>query len=119
MFFFATRYSLLLAGQHAHSMSAQHVLHDNASSMIMSLNLRSHSHAVVWAYRRNSGGLCRSLTKLLKDKVQVRLPRSWGGVFRNDYDHRDFCAIGASAGAASAPYFILTNVTSLDKCKLT
>ena len=43
--------------------------------------------------------LRRSLTRLLKGRVEVRLPRTWGGVFRNDYDHRDFCAIGASAGA--------------------
>ena len=45
----------------------------------------------------------------------MRLPRSWGGIFRNDYDHRDFCAIGASAGAASAPCLIMTNAISLDK----
>lgn len=45
----------------------------------------------------------------------MRLPRSWGGIFRNDYDHRDFCAIGASAGAALAPCFILTNANSSDK----
>ena len=48
---------------------------------------------------RGCAWLRRSLTRLLKGKVEVRLPRTWGGVFRNDYDHRDFCAIGASAGA--------------------
>ncbi len=30
----------------------------------------------------------------------VRLPRKWGGYFRNDADHRDFAAIGTAAGAA-------------------
>ena len=45
----------------------------------------------------------------------MRLPRNWGGIFRNDYDHRDFCAIGASAGAASAPCLSMTNAISLDK----
>ena len=54
--------------------------------------------------------LRRSLTRLLKGKVEVRLPRTWGGVFRNDYDHRDFCAIGASAGAANSALFLLRAV---------
>lgn len=43
-------------------------------------------------------GQHRSLTKLLRGKREVKLPRSWGGFFRNDYDHRDFTAIGAAAG---------------------
>ena len=47
-------------------------------------------------------GLCRSLTKLFGNRFQVRLPHKWGGLFRNDYDHRDFCAIGASAGQCSS-----------------
>ena len=48
-------------------------------------------------------GQHRSLTKLLRGKGEVKLPRSWGGHFRNDYDHRDFTAIGAAAGEASSP----------------
>ena len=54
--------------------------------------------------------LRRSLTRLLKGKVEVRLPRTWGGVFRNDYDHRDFCAIGASAGAQRSVLYLLRAV---------
>ena len=42
----------------------------------------------------------RSLTKLLRGRWKVQLPRSWGGYFRNDYDHRDFVSIGAAAGPA-------------------
>jgi hypothetical protein len=41
----------------------------------------------------------RFLTKLIGGWRDVKLPRSWGGYFRNDFDHRDFAAIGASAGA--------------------
>ncbi|CAL8469782.1 g9324 [Coccomyxa elongata] len=44
----------------------------------------------------------RSLTKLLRGKREVKLPRSWGGFFRNDYDHRDFTAVGAAAGMSVA-----------------
>lgn len=31
----------------------------------------------------------------------VRLPRRWGGYFRNDADHRDFASIGTAAGVLS------------------
>ncbi|KAK9915224.1 hypothetical protein WJX75_006445 [Coccomyxa subellipsoidea] len=44
----------------------------------------------------------RSLTKLLGGRCEVKLPRSWGGFFRNDFDHRNFSAIGAAAGMATA-----------------
>lgn len=47
--------------------------------------------------------LRRSLTKLFGNRFEVRLPHKWGGRFRNDYDHRDFCAIGASAGERLHP----------------
>ena len=54
--------------------------------------------------------LRRSLTRLFKGRFEVRLPRTWGGVFRNDYDHRDFCAIGASAGAQRFILYLLRSV---------
>ena len=34
--------------------------------------------------------------------LRFSLPRSWGGYFRNDADHRDFVAIGTAAGVATA-----------------
>eukprot|EP01025_Chloroclados_australasicus_P012437 TRINITY_DN1572_c0_g1_i2.p1 TRINITY_DN1572_c0_g1~~TRINITY_DN1572_c0_g1_i2.p1 ORF type:complete len:958 (-),score=133.08 TRINITY_DN1572_c0_g1_i2:534-3407(-) len=49
------------------------------------------------------GGMgSRTITKLLKDKKTFKLPRKWGGYFRNDADHRDFTAIGTAAGVAVA-----------------
>lgn len=62
--------------------------------------------------------LRRSLTRLFKDRVHVRLPRSWGGLFRSDYDHRDFSAIGASAGvpACLPPYSLSTTLSILFFC---
>ena len=47
-----------------------------------------------------SVSLRRSLTRLLRGRCKVQLPRRWGGHFRNDYDHRDFTSIGAAAGAS-------------------
>ena len=47
----------------------------------------------------------------------MRLPRTWGGVFRNDYDHRDFCAIGASAGAEHMALSFLRAVPKIEPLK--
>lgn len=43
-----------------------------------------------------------SLTSLFKGRMRFKLPRSWGGYYRNDADHRDFTAIGTAAGVATA-----------------
>lgn len=41
---------------------------------------------------------CRTLTQLFGGRLKAKLPRRWGGYFREDADHRDFVAIGTAAG---------------------
>lgn len=61
---------------------------------LLAVRMQDSQSACVWR---------RSLTKLFGNRFEFRLPHSWGGLFRNDYDHRDFCAIGASAGRVPEP----------------
>lgn len=42
----------------------------------------------------------QTLTQLFRGRFSFKLPRRWGGFFRNDADHRDFTAIGTAAGEA-------------------
>ena len=46
--------------------------------------------------------ICRTLTRMLGGRWEAKLPHGWASHFRNDKDHRDFTAIGASAGACPA-----------------
>ena len=64
------------------------------------------SHAEMWmhglkVFLQQAMPWCRALTRLLRKRWEAKLPRSWGGHFRNDHDHRNFTAIGAAAGLAS------------------
>ena len=53
------------------------------------------------------------LTDLSDGRYVVRLPRSWGGYFRNEADHRDFVAIGMAAGEPlrSVEQFVNTEIS--------
>ena len=41
---------------------------------------------------------CRTFTSMLGGRFRLEMPRRFGGIFRNDADHRDFTAIGTAAG---------------------
>lgn len=65
-----------------------------------------------WALRNSTAatklGLIwrRTITDLLRGRVKASAPRSWGGYFRNDADHRDFTAIGTAAGMQQMSGFL-------------
>lgn len=39
-----------------------------------------------------------TITSWFKGEKQFKLPRKYGGYFRNEADHRDFVSIGTAAG---------------------
>ena len=58
----------------------------------------------------NTGGIvgggwagmgCFTITSWFKWEKVFKLPRKYGGYFRNEADHRDFVSIGTAAGSPS------------------
>lgn len=61
-----------------------------------------HSGGIVGGGWAGMGSL--SITKWLNGKA-FKVPRKYGGFFRNEADHRDYVCIGTAAGASPLPSF--------------